>query len=246
MHATKVARYKEDLEKTTIDIEQTSSLIRITAHLAKSFKLFRSTHTAVHYELLIPDEAHLTAKTVSGEIEINNIGGGAEINGVSGDVRMNGADGAIRCKTVSGDVNMVDIHGKTDIKTTSGDIDVEHLKGSIEAESVSGDFDLEDFSDAEEIEVETISGDISMDGVFGPVGSHRLDSHSGTIRLSVEAEKGFELQADTFSGDMRCDFDLKVPGPSHIDSKTIRGIVGEGAVRLEITTFSGDIRIRKR
>ena len=262
INAIKVARYEKDLDNVFIDITQTNGTIRIMTRHGQSFKLFRSTHVSVHYELLIPDNAHLRVESVSGDVDIRDIGGFLEVKTVSGDIKIITAKDGVKSKTVSGDIYMVKITGNVDIKTTSGEIEIEAIngsieaetvsgdinigaiKGSVEAETVSGDIDLEGFSQAEEIEMETISGDISIQGFLSPDGMYDLDSHSGQIKVVIPSDSVFELQTKTFSGDIDCDFELKVSGK--IDRKKIQGVVGKGGANLNLSTFSGNIQISKR
>jgi hypothetical protein len=77
-----------------------------------------------------------------------------------------------------------------------------------------------------------------------PNGSYTLGSHSGTVTLVVPSESSFELQTKTSSGDMECDFELK--GYVRRDRQLLQGIVGKGGSTLNISTFSGDIHIKKR
>ena len=269
---------KRDLNEV-VHITQTNGNIRITTSSDKSFTLFGSTRTTVHYELLVPDSTHLKVETVSGNAEIRDFGGALEVKSVSGDIRIIKAKSSVKCKTISGDINLKHVVGDTelvttsgdltvqdlkgsfdaesvsgdmvlkkmigneDIKTTSGEIAVQNLKGSFEAASVSGDMDIESFSKAEKIEIETVSGDISMEGILDPNGSYTLTSHSGDIGLKISKRSDFELQTGTTSGDVACDFALKVYG--EIDGKQLQGIVGKGGANLYISTYSGDIRVRK-
>lgn len=117
------------------------------------------------------------------------------------------------------------------------------MRGSVEAESVSGDMDINTSSEIKEIEMETLSGDISIQGIFTPNGSYTLDAHSGTIKVKVPEQSDFDLTANTSSGDIDCDFRLH--GNVDANRKQLKGIVGKGGASLNISTFSGDIRIRK-
>ena len=133
--------------------------------------------------------------------------------------------------------------GNVDIKTTSGEIRVRNLKGSFEAESVSGDMNVDSFSEAEKIEIETVSADISMAGILTPNGSYTVSSHSGDITFKIPDGSDFELQTRTSTGDMACDFEVKAYGD--IDRGRLRGIVGKGGASLDFSTFSGDIRVKQ-
>ena len=262
IHAIKTARRKKALDNVLIDITRTNDNIRIVAQDERTFKKFRSSRVTIDYELYIPDNVHFKAETTSGDVEIGDIGGFLELKTVSGDISITTVKDGVKCKTVSGDIYMIKINGNVDIKTTSGDIEIEAIKGSVEAETVSGDIkigaikgsveaetvsgdiDLEGFSQAKEIEIETISGYIAIQGFLSPDGTYYLDSHSGKIKVAIPSDSVFELQTKTFSGEIECDFELKVSGK--IDRKKIQGVVGKGGANLNLSTFSGNIQISKR
>lgn len=269
---------KNDLNEV-VHITQTSGDIRINTRSNKSFGIFRSKLTSVRYELLIPESTHVKIETTSGNVNINDIGGGLDVETVSGDIKIFTAKKGVRSKTISGDIYVKDIYGNTnlkttsgdirihdldgsleaesvsgdmdfknidgkvDLKTTSGDVSISGLKGSIEAESVSGDIDVKSLSEINEIEIETISGEISAQGIFVPNGSYTLGSHSGNINIAIPSASNVDLQANTSSGDIDCKFELN--GYVHIDNKQLQGIVGKGGASLSVSTFSGDIRINK-
>ena len=259
--ALKVARRERNLDDVTVDIHQTNGNIRIITSYHKPFSLFRK-HVPVYYELLIPDKAHFRLKTVSGSAQAREIGGFLDIKTTSGDIKIikayNGvkcktisgeieietAKKSVKCKTISGDIYLEDITGDVDLETTSGKIAVRTIKGSFEVETVSGRIEVEAFSHAEEIGVETISGRIKLQGELSPEGIYEVDSFSGKTKIILPSASNFELRTKTFSGDIKCDFELAIS--DKIDRKNFQGIVGKGGARLIISSFSGDIRISKR
>jgi DUF4097 and DUF4098 domain-containing protein YvlB len=268
---------KHDLNEV-VYITQTNENLRIDTRRGKTFGIFRSS-TSVHYELLIPENAHLKVETTSGNVDIRDVGGFLEVKTVSGNIKILTAKNKVKCKTISGDMYLEKIFGDIDIKSTSGDIRIQdvdgsldavsvsgdmdfkriignvdlkstsgdfritEMKGAVEAESVSGDIDITSSSEINEINIDTISGDISTQGVLVANGSYNMDAHSGTIRIKIPSDSNFELQTRTSSGDIYCGFELKAYGK--IDNKHLQGIVGKGGASLNISTYSGDIRIQK-
>jgi DUF4097 and DUF4098 domain-containing protein YvlB len=242
--AHKVSGYKADLDNVTIDIDQTDGNIRIITKYHETSRLFRPTHVSVYYVLFIPDKAHLRLETVSGRVKAREIGGFLDIRTVSGEIEVVTAKNGVRCRTVSGDIHLEEIAGNADLKTTSGKIEVKGIKGSVKGETVSGNIELEALSHAEEVEVESISGSIKLHAELSPGGIYELNSHSGNIKISIPSDSNFELRVETFSGDIQCDFELKISGK--IDRKKLRGVVGKGDARLILSSFSGNIQINKR
>jgi DUF4097 and DUF4098 domain-containing protein YvlB len=189
-------------------------------------------------------KSSVKCRTISGDINLERITGDTEVKTTSGELVIHDLEGSLEAESVSGDMVLKKIVGNVDLKTTSGEIEVRKLVGSFEAESVSGDIDVKSFSRAEDMEIETVSGDISLEGFLVPNGSYAFDSHSGDVRLEIPGNSNFDLQTRTSSGDIDCDFELE--GFVISDRKSLQGIAGKGGSSLNMSTFSGDIRINKR
>ncbi len=193
---------------------------------------------------IIEVKSRVKCKTISGDIYLEHIIGNTELITTSGDLTVHSLEGSLDAESVSGDMGFKKIIGNTGIKTTSGEIAVRNLKGSFEAESVSGDIHMKSFSRGEDMEIETVSGDVRIEGILSPNGSYALGSHSGDITLRIPKSSDFELQTRTSTGDVVCDFELRIDGK--IGHKQLQGIVGKGGASLNISTFSGDIRVNRR
>jgi len=80
-------------------------------------------------------------------------------------------------------------------------------------------------------------------------GRYQLQTHRGDIRVIPSGDAGFDLEAMTFSGDLRSDFVLKLPqqprpGPRPVQ-RILRGTFGDAAAALTATSFGGNIIIVK-
>ena len=94
------------------------------------------------------------------------------------------------------------------------------------------------------MEMQSISGSIKLRGELSPGGIYEINSHSGNVEIGIPSDSDFELRAETFSGNIHCDYELKISGK--IDRKKLQGVVGKGGANLILSTFSGKIRVTKR
>lgn len=128
-------------------------------------------------------------------------------------------------------------------RTVSGNIDVTGAHGEISANSVSGDVTL-DRLHATSVSVQTVSGDIDVgiDELTGN-GDFRFHSVSGDIQLNVPRTFGAELSMTTVSGDIDSDFPITV-GNGRMSRRSVNARIGAGGRRLDVSTVSGDLKIR--
>lgn len=241
--ARKVSEKEESLDKVNIEINQTNGNIRINTKYENTWGLSKSANVSVHYDLLVPDRAQIRLKSVSGDIEAFNIGGPVDLETVSGKINLAEAGMGAKCKSVSGSVYAEKITGDTELNSTSGKVHAKDIKGSVEAHSVSGSVVLEMVSKAEEIEAESISGNIKMQGELSPGGNYEFKTISGGVRLELPSKSNFELEASTMSGSLHCDFDIEISGK--MLRKKMEGVAGKGGAILKISTLSGGIKINK-
>jgi len=240
--ASSLAQAEENAKKVEIEVLKEDNVLRISTKYPKS--PFRSLNVSIDYNLLIPAEAAIKIKSVSGDVSLTEIGGSVETDTVSGDIEVSGASKGVECKAVSGDLTMTDISGSLYLKAVSGDIDLRRIKGSVEAETVSGEIDLKNISEAQTVRAKSLSGEVTYDGRLKADGKYELKSHSGDIRMIIPAESAFDFEAETFSGSIDSEFAIVVSGK--ISRKEIRGSVNGGGADIKLSTFSGDISLEKK
>jgi DUF4097 and DUF4098 domain-containing protein YvlB len=243
--ASSLEKAKENTAKVTIEVVPEGSLLRIETKYPKSDKFWGgdSVNVSVNYKLWIPEKAALKATNISGDISAETIGGAVALKAVSGDIHLTKAAGGADCNTVSGDVTVAEVTGSAFLKSVSGDVKASGVKGSVEAESVSGDIGLTEVSEASTVRVKALSGEVLYRGGVSKQGNYSLKSHSGTVTLYIPADSAFDLEAETFSGEIQSDFEIKVMGK--VSPKELSGSVNGGGAVLKVSSFSGDIKLKK-
>jgi DUF4097 and DUF4098 domain-containing protein YvlB len=198
----------------------------------------------------VPAGTALDLHSVSGDIQVTGVKGNLRTDCISGDVHIEGADRIEQVKNVSGDVT-VDGSAGTDVRISSisGEVTLRNFKArSIDLSTVSGGLKLTDVT-ADRAGVKTMSGDVEYVGPFARSGHYEFTAHSGDVRLSPTSTTGFEIDAQTFSGDIRSDMAITLkPGevqPGH-GRHVMQGTFGDGSALITVHTFNGDVTIAKR
>ncbi len=162
--------------------------------------------------------ATVIAESVSGNVAISDCGSDLDVASTSGNVRVVNVKGAVSAETVSGDIDLRGVALGVDAESISGSIWIENLDGDVTAATTSGDIDIASKTDGD-IDLESLSGSVSLAVVPGSFG-----------RVTLAAN----------SGDIETDIPITVKRQSR---GRLEGTLGNGTALLRVSTSSGDITL---
>jgi DUF4097 and DUF4098 domain-containing protein YvlB len=215
----------------------------------------RNDRVSVDYTVSVPMSAGVDVKSVSGNVKVSGVQGAVRAETISGTVTTASTPKLEAAKTVSGDVDLTDASADAELAASSisGTVRAKGLKArALDLGTVSGDVLLSNVS-CDRLGIRSVSGNVEYSGVLLKSGRYDINSHSGTVRLTLSSDVGFDLNANSFSGSIRSDLPLTIgpttardgrrrPGPGH----STHGVFGDGSATVTVRTFSGDIIIAKR
>ncbi len=258
--ASSMDKAKENAAKVKIEVTRENGILKVESKYPKPS--IKNLSVSVHYKVVIPSQATINARSVSGDVTLENIGGKAAAETKSGDVTVMGARNGAKAETVSGDVYVVDIDngaycktasgnvkaknvtGNTDLNCVSGDVTGDNIKGDVEADTVSGSVKLLNISGANVVKGKTMSGSTIYLGEISPNGRYSLNAHSGKVEMTIPSNSAFDLNASTFSGSIKTDFEVVMSGT--LSKKKISGSVNGGGADVNLKTFSGSVHLKKK
>ena len=199
-----------------------------------------------HFEVSVPQGAHVIAKAGSGDVSIRGTRGEVEVTSQSGDVVVDDVNGRLTVRSFSGDVTASNVTGDVEVSTQSGDFNLTSVRGNIEIGNTSGDIVMRGIA-ARTVRAKTTSGDVSYDGTIDPGGRYDLESHSGDVRIRLPRDASAQLTVSTWSGEIDSDFPITLRPGQHTmgaaNSKEFTFAVGSGSARITAKTFSGDVTV---
>ena len=258
--ASSMDKAEENAAKVQIEVRKEAGVLEIETKYPRPS--IRGLNVSVHYSVTIPSQAAVNARTASGNVTLADIGGKAAAETKSGDVTVMGARNGAKAETMSGDVKVVDIEngvlcktasgtveakniaGNADLNCVSGNVIGENIRGDVEADTVSGSVKLMDISGADVVKGKTMSGSTIYMGEINPNGRYSLSAHSGRVEMTIPSNSAFDLEASTFSGSVKSEFDIMVSGK--LSKKKISGSVNGGGADVSLKTFSGNIYLKKK
>lgn len=194
-------------------------------------------------EILIPDGMmwKIDVSTASADVQVN----GTELDTLrigtaSGDVNANLCyTQTTEIQTVSGNVMCGEVYaGQMTVTTTSGEIYGDVHSSKLEAASTSGDIQINNLNETEELDLNTISGDIYANMMDSTPQKIDVGTVSGDVQLSLPYDMGCTLNYSTVSGEINVsamEFDIRGKNGSY----TYNG----GGYELNISTTSGNVEI---
>jgi len=219
-------------DKIAFDMEQVGDRIDVTANVRDASA--PAVELEASLQLTVPEETELQLSTETGLIYVEQVMGDMTLESVAGDVHLKEVSGYIIVRTTAGSLVCTQCAGKLDFKSISGGAQV--LQPALTNVSLF-----------------TTSGNILFDGDFVRTGLYTMRSGRGIVEVRFSGNDSFDLKAQTNLGtvDNRAAAYLKPDshgGFKHITkfAHGLFGTVGQGLAKVELSSYSGTIRILKR
>ena len=218
--------------KIGIETEQADERVDITATILDNSA--PANELEANFTLTVPEEAELQLRTQTGLVYVEQVMGDMTLQSVAGDIHLKEVSGYIVVRTTAGSLVCAQCAGKLDFNSVSGNAQV--LQPGLTNVSLF-----------------TMSGNILFDGDFIRTGIYTMKSGKGTVEVHFSGNDSFDLKAQTATGtvDNQAEAYLKPDshGVRHMASRFTKGLfgtVGSGLAKVELSSYSGTIRILKR
>jgi hypothetical protein len=187
-----------------------------------------------NFQLTVPEETELQLKTQTGLVYVEQVMGDMTLQSVAGDIHLKEVSGYIVVRTTGGSMVCTQCAGKLNFSSISGNAQV--LQPALSS-----------------VTLFTMSGNILFDGDFIRTGIYSMKSGKGTVEVHFSGNDSFDLNAQTATGmvDNQAEAYLKPDshGVRRMASRFTKGLfgtVGSGLAKVELSSYSGTIRILKR
>ena len=226
---------REAIERATVEMNGTTIAVEIGVG-GKGFGVGPAWITfgrtpQVGIRIRCPEGTDLDCTTASADVDASRRLGNVELKTASGDIVVEHVAG-LRVQSASGDVRAATVDGEARVQTVSGDVRLGTVTGPVTATLVSGDFAIDDAQS--DLSAKTVSGDQRIDAIRQ--GQITLQSVSGDVRIGVRPGTRLHIDANSVSGDVGSELDVK-DAPSETPSGS--------EARLQVKTVSGDIEITR-
>jgi len=218
--------------KIAVETEQADDRIDVTASVLDANA--PAAELEENFSLVVPEETELQIKTQTGLIYVEQVMGDMKLESIAGDVHLKEVSGYIIVHSPGGSLICTLCAGKLEFSTISGSAQI--LQPTLN-----------------NVNIMTTSGNILYDGDFFRTGLYTMSSGKGVVEVRFSSTDSFDLNAKTNLGtvDNRAEAFLKpdTHGIRRAASKYAHGLfgsIGSGLAKVELSSFSGTIRILRR
>ncbi|MGH7501124.1 MAG: DUF4097 family beta strand repeat-containing protein [Longimicrobiales bacterium] len=194
-------------------------------------------------ELTVPQRFDLQLEGLNTNIDVGAVQGNLDLETINGSITIAGASGRLDLSSISGRITVRDAQGMLDAEGTNEGIDVAGFTGNVSVATVNGSLTLARIQ-ADRVEAETINGRIEYEGTLRDRGNYEFSSHNGEVVLYVAEGTNASINISTHNGEIDSAFPIQLRQASGRSRTSFTVGTGRGAV-IEITSFSGPIRIRR-
>jgi len=140
--------------------------------------------------LLVPRGVALKFDTVSADGLVSGLHSDARISTVGGDVVVDGLHGDIDVNTVHGELSVRNHTGRVTAHTVSGDVTAAGELTRFSVDGVSGSVFVDAEGTPDQIQANTVSGDLTVRVDEGLGARYRINTVSGTLQLDGSVVRG--------------------------------------------------------
>jgi len=247
-HGRTDADAKTGLDRVTVDVSQVGDRATVRTRYVNERDPVYSVDVA--YRVKAPTGTRLTISSVGGDITVSDIRGETSTSTTGGSTTI--TNGRVSsAKSVGGDVSLTgtETDGTLEVETLGGKILLKQIKARrLNASNVGGDIVVQG-SSCEAVDLGSTGGDVEFGGPLVKGGRYELHTFGGSVQFSPSGGVGYELQASTFSGEVRTEgVTVQMQGAvtARAPNRSVRGTVGDGSALVVLRTFSGGITVGRR
>lgn len=198
-------------------------------------------------ELRVPRNARVITKAGSADVEASGVTGELDINVLGGSVRVSGRPRLLNVETIDASMYFDGVADWVRLKTAEGDITMNGRSPDAAFTTISGNVRVGGGT-FEHARFGTVTGGVTFTGDLAPGASLYFDTHSGSVDIQFGPTTGAEVSAITANGTIE---NLVPYGKPAVIGRENRGqeigfMVGKGRGRVVVNSFKGNIKFSMR
>ena len=200
---------------------------------------------AVTLRMKIPKASRVRIQTLDASLRTAGLEGKLELETVAGEIRVTGATSReVLVTTATGQVHLEAPSLRGRVRSASGAVRVSADVHDLGVVTATADVRVA-ASVVEEMELQTVSGEVELEGTVAPTGRLRVRSHTGDVRLRLPSDLSAQLRLESRRG--RVTNSLGSGGDSvAAQDGGVDLVLGRGGPSIDVESLDGDIFVETR
>ena len=226
---------RDKAEKYTLIIEESDQMVLLRQPDVSGLE--------VDLYIQVSEAVSVSIHTDSGDVDVEDTGGGAKVSCRSGDIKLRGLVGSIEVNLNDGDLTIEDCVGPAiTVESKSGDLMFRRIKGNLSVRTANGDITAIEAS-CKTASLESVSGDISLSMAEPVTGTVNIRTVNGDSSVHVPGNSDCRVTLSTLRGDVNCA--LKLIDEARAEQR-ITGRMGDGTGVVDVSAVNGDVTFGAR
>lgn len=180
-------------------------------------------------DIKIVNVGSVQARTTTGNINLEDIGGRTDI--ITG-------NGSVSVSRIKGDAKIIAVNAKINLSCVKGRVEINDTSSQIQLSGIEGD-----------VGVSTFNGKAYFIGAIRSGNRYRLQTLSGIVSMAIPDDTGFTVVLGSYSGQIEKNFDFQDDSAAFIGKKgqgwRFTGKYGDGKAQIELDSFDGRVIFSK-
>lgn len=215
------------------------------------------------YEILIPESASLDFSAVNVNVDVAGLGADANISLVNGNIEAADITGDVEFSTVNGRIQTRGLQGRSELSTVNGTIEdsgssgpratMSTVNGTISSDSSSPRISLSTVNgrinansrSVRELEASTVGGTLDLAVSLDGAAELEATSLGGNITVTLPASTSARFDINSNFGNIRNGLSNAEPRRQSPNGQgeELEFTLGDGSARVELSSFTGNIRL---
>jgi DUF4097 and DUF4098 domain-containing protein YvlB len=195
-------------------------------------------------EVFVPAGSQVQVSTTNASATVEGVSGTVEATTVNGSVRIVSPATAVEVETMTGSVEVRSAAREVTVGSISGAVAVVGATGSVQVETVSGAVNVRG-AGLSALQVETTTGEVTIDGTMAATGEVDVESFSSPVRLALPTGLRASFDLRTFAGEIRSAVCAGTPltRERFEPFRQLHCSTGSEELEIAVRTHDGDITI---
>ncbi len=197
-----------------------------------------------HLVIRVPHRAQVWLKSTTGDITARDLSGAVDLHSIGGAITAERMSGDVTGESMRGDVTVRGTPRWMRGRSGNGAVSFDGSARDVAITTVRGAIRLH--GRADRARAETVTGTVNVSLATAPDASLDVDSHDGPVTVQLDASPNATLNVFTQDGSIVNRVTSSTAARSGAKGSALTLVLGRGATRMTIRTFSGNVLLEHR